>query len=190
MINPVQKAILDRRSTRGFDGAPLTGDEIQTLIDAALASPSAMNRQPWHFSFVADKPLLEQFSQSARAFFLKTAPEAMRARFQDPAYDILMNAPLFVAITYKPEDAHAFTGVDCGIAVQNLALSAMGLGLGSVIVGMPKDVLESEEGAAFKEKMGVPVGNAFSIGIVIGRNTVTKEAHERNPDKVTLISGE
>lgn len=48
----VQQAIMDRRSTRGFDGAPLTDAEIKTLVDAALQSPSAMNRQPWHFAFV------------------------------------------------------------------------------------------------------------------------------------------
>ena len=52
MSNPVQKAILDRRSTRGFDGVALTEAELQNLVDAALASPSAVNRQPWHFTFV------------------------------------------------------------------------------------------------------------------------------------------
>lgn len=187
MTNPVQQAILARRSTRGFDGAALSKDELQTLIDAALAAPSAMNRQPWHFSFVTDKALLKEFSKAARSFFMKSAPEAMRARFQDPSYDFLMGAPLFVVISYKTEEAHAFTGVDCGIAVENLALSAMGLGLGSVIVGMPKDVLESDEGAAFNEKMGVPAGNTFSIGIVIGHNTVTKEAHEIGEGKYTVV---
>lgn len=187
MINPVQQAILGRRSTRGFDGAALSKDELQTLIDAALASPSAMNRQPWHFAFVTDKAILREFGEAARAFFLKSASEALRARFQDPAYEFLMGAPLFVVISYQPEEAHAFTGVDCGIAVENLALSAMGLGLGSVIVGMPKDVLESESGSAFKEKMGVPAGNAYAIGIVIGHNTVTKEAHEVGEGKYTVV---
>ncbi len=188
MMNPVQQAILDRRSTRGFDGAALTRDELQALIEAALASPSAMNRQPWHFSFVTDRALLREFSEEARAFFMKNASEAMRARFQDPAYDFLMGAPLFVVVSYKPEEAHAFTGVDCGIAVQNLALSATGMGLGSVIVGMPKDVLESEAGAAFRERMGIPAGNAYAIGIAIGHNTVTKEAHVVGEGKYTIIA--
>lgn len=186
MSNPVQQAILDRRSTRGFDGAALSKDELQTLVDAALASPSAMNRQPWHFAFVTDKAILKQFSEDFRKLALARAPEAMKARFEDPAFDLFMGAPLFVAITYKPEDAHAFTGVDCGIAVENLALSAMGLGLGSVIVGMPRDLFESGQGPAYKEKMGVPAGNAFAIGIVIGHNTVTKEAHEVGEGKYTV----
>jgi nitroreductase len=187
MTNPVQQAILDRRSTRGFDEAALSKDQIGSLIDAALASPSAMNRQPWHFAFVTDRALLKEFSEAARTFFLKAAPESMRARFQDPAYEFLMNAPLFVVVSYKPEEAHAFTGVDCGIAVQNLALSAMGLGLGSVIVGMPKDVLESETGAPYKARMGVPAGNAYAIGILIGHNTVTKDAHEVGEGKYTIV---
>jgi nitroreductase len=187
MTNPIQQAILERRSTRGFDGAALTKDELQTLVDAALASPSAMNRQPWHFAFVTDRAILKEFNEDFRKLALARATEATRARFEDPAFDLFMGAPLFVAISYKPEEAHAFTGVDCGIAVENLALSAMGLGLGSVIVGMPRDLFESEAGAAYKEKMGVPAGNAFAIGIVIGKNTVTKAAHEVGAGKYTII---
>ncbi len=187
MMNPVQKAILDRRSTRGFDGVALSKDELQTLIDAALASPSAMNRQPWHFAFVTDRALMKEFSDAARSYYMKSASEGVRARFRDPAYDFLMNAPLFVVISYQSEGAHSFTGVDCGIAVENLALSAMGMGLGSVIVGMPKDVLESEAGAAYREKMGMPEGNTYAIGIVIGHNTMTKDAHDVGEGKYTIV---
>lgn len=74
MTNSVQKAILDRRSTRGFDGVPLTEAELQNLIDAALASPSAMNRQPWHFAFVKDTAVLSEFNAAAREHMLNNAP--------------------------------------------------------------------------------------------------------------------
>lgn len=36
----VQQAILQRRSTRGFEKTPLTQQEIDTLVQAALAAPA------------------------------------------------------------------------------------------------------------------------------------------------------
>ena len=176
---------MDRRSTRGFDGVPLTDAEIKTLADAALQSPSAMNRQPWHFAFVKNPEILADFNAKAREYLLKNAPEQMRARFEDPSYSLLMGAPLFVVISTAQEGP--FVGVDCGIAVENLALSAMGLGLGSVIVGMPKDIFDSEIGVGIKEKMGIPAENHFVIGIIIGHNTFTKEAHPILEGRLTIV---
>lgn len=181
----VQNAIMNRRSTRGFDGAPLTDDEIKTLTDAALQSPSAMNRQPWHFAFVKDPAVLAEFDAIGREHMLKNAPEPMRARFADPDYRLLMGAPLFVVISSAQEGR--FVGVDCGIAVENLALSAMGLGLGSVIVGMPADVFESDRGEYVKKMMGVPAENNYVVGILIGHNTVTKEAHPIEEGRLTIV---
>ena len=145
MSNAVQKAILDRRSTRGFDGAPLTEAELKNLVDAALASPSAMNRQPWHFAFVKDQALMTEFNADVRKHMLENGPDMIKARFADPDYKLLMGAPLFVVISTASEGQGFFTKIDCGIAVENLALSAMGMGLGSVIVGMPSSSADLEK---------------------------------------------
>ena len=90
---------------------------------------------------------------------------------------VLYGAPVFIVITFNPAEEHRFTKVDCGIAVENLALAATALGLGSVILGMPAEVFNSDKSAYFKERMGIPTGNEFAVGIVIGHNTVTKDAH-------------
>lgn len=186
-MNAVQKAIMDRRSTRGFDGTPLTEEELQTLIDAALQSPSAVNRQPWHFSFVKDAALLDEFDKEACAWLVENGSEGIKARYADPSSRFLMGAPLFVVISAPAGDEGFFTKIDCGIAVENLALSAMGLNLGSVIVGMPRMVIEREGGEETKRRLGIPEGNEFIIGILIGHNTVTKEAHPIEPNKVAII---
>lgn len=187
MTNSVQKAILDRRSTRGFDGVPLTEAELQNLIDAALASPSAMNRQPWHFAFVKDKAVLSEFNAAAREHMLNNAPAPIKARFEDPSYELLMGAPLFVIISVPAENEGFFTRIDCGIAVENLAISAMGMGLGSVIVGMPKDIFASPAGAPFKAKMGIPAVNDYMVGILIGHNTVTKDPHPIEENRYSVV---
>ena len=176
----VQEAILERRSTRGFDDTPLTEAEIQTLIDAALASPSVLNRQPWHFAFVTDKAAMEEMDEVMRELFTVAFGKKSEKRH-------FSNAPLFVAITYDPKEETKYTRIECGIAVENLALSAMGLGLGSVIISTPDMAFTSDRGAYFKEKMGIPVDNIFVVGIVIGHNTVTKEAHAIRENRYTIV---
>ena len=59
-MNGTLKTIVERYSCRDFADTPLTDEQIKLLVDAALASPSAMNRQPWHIIMVTDKALIEE----------------------------------------------------------------------------------------------------------------------------------
>ena len=131
--------------------------------------------------------MLREFNALAREHMLKNGPAALRPRFEDPNYELLMGAPLFVVISTNPENDGPFTGVDCGIAVENLALSAKGLGLGSVIVGMPMEVVEADCCKELKARMGVPAGYRYKVGILIGHNNVSKEAHPQEDGRITIV---
>ena len=43
--------IHSRRSHRAYKAAPLTREQLDVLIDAALQAPSAMNLQPWKMNY-------------------------------------------------------------------------------------------------------------------------------------------
>ena len=60
-MNETLKCIAERYSCRDFDGTPLTDAQVQALVEAALAAPSAMNRQPWHVIMITDKALIDEF---------------------------------------------------------------------------------------------------------------------------------
>ena len=184
-MNATQKSILDRRSTRGFSDQALSEAEIQTLVDAALASPTACNFQDWHFNFVTDRALLKEYSDEYRAGMLAQLDAENKEKYRQ--YDLFFNAPLVVFITLPKEPRSRFAEVDAGIAVENLALSAQGLGLGSVILGRPKDVLTAENGAQWEKRLGFMEGHRFAIAIAIGHNTVTKEAHPIGENKISFI---
>ncbi|MGN0802357.1 MAG: nitroreductase family protein [Candidatus Faecivicinus sp.] len=186
-MNEVLKAIQDRRSTRGFNDVQLTEAQLQALIDAALASPTARNTQMWHFSVVQNRELLDEFSRDAAALIAATLPEGSRGRFEDKDFHLFYHAPTVIFISRPKECSNRFVEVDCGIACENIALAAQGLGLGSVIVGMPMDVFLSDKGAYYNKAFGIPEGYGFSIGIVVGNNTVTKEAHPIGEGKVNIV---
>lgn len=47
--------ILGRRSIRKFTGDDIPDFDVKTMLEAAMAAPSACNQQPWHFVVVNKK---------------------------------------------------------------------------------------------------------------------------------------
>jgi len=184
-MNPTQRSILERRSNRGYSDEPLTRAELQALMDAALASPTACNYQDWNFIFVTNRTLMDQFSADYLPLLLAKTEESERAKYAK--YDLLFHAPLLVIITLPKAPRSRFAQVDAGIAVQNLALSAQGMGLGSVILGRPKDVFTSEKGQEWMQRLGFKPDHEFAIAIAIGHPTLSKDAHPISEGKISFV---
>lgn len=56
--------MLKRRSTRTFNDNPVTKDELDKILHAALLAPTSMNRKPCNFLVVERKETLEELSKS------------------------------------------------------------------------------------------------------------------------------
>ena len=168
------QAILDRRSIRSYRPDPVTDDQVDLLVAAAMASPSAVNHQPWHFSFVRNAGLIGEISQSA-----------LEALGRDPNFHIFYHAPLVVFIS--ADTSRKWGVLDSGIAVQNLALAAHAMGLGSVIVGMADPAFEAAGGLGFARRLEFPEGHKLAITIAIGHPAGTKPPHENHADRVSRI---
>ena len=181
MENEVMNVILSRRSIRSYTEEPVTAAEIQVLKDAALAAPSAMNRQPWHFTFCANKALLQKINEAGQAQASAESADK-RGRYVDPNYDVFYKAPLVIFVSAEPDGF--FTMLDCGIATQNIVLAAESLGLGSVILGLPRFAFQSPCGDELRAALHFPAGQDFAIAIAIGHAAATKDAHEIKPNRV------
>ena len=175
MKNEVLTAIAERRSIRSYKAEPVTDEQIAVLSRAAVEAPSAVNRQPYHFTFVRDAALLGAFSAEAIRLIQAEDPAA-------PAMHILRGAPCVCFIFCDPENGWA--KLDSGIAVENLALAAHAIGLGSVILGMPKKVFDAGTDH-WAERLDCPAGYTFAIAIGIGVPAAGKEAH---PVREGLVS--
>ena len=60
----VYQNILTRTSVRSYQDKAIDPTQIEQLLRAGMAAPSAMNTQPWHFVVVQDKALLEQIADA------------------------------------------------------------------------------------------------------------------------------
>lgn len=186
MINEVLTAISQRRTHRAYKPDPLGDEQLQFILDAAISSPSSVNGQPWHFSVVHNQDLLDKISKAAADNALKRPKDKRSPRFDDPAFQVFYHAPTVIFIS--TQKGGRFTQVDCGIAVNNIALAAHSLGIGSVILGLPVEAFESELGPQLEKELQFPEGNHFVIAISLGVATDSKAAPERHPDKISTIS--
>lgn len=184
-MNDTIRSIMDRRSTRGFSDKALTPDELTVLQDCALASPTAMNMQSWHFSFVTDTEKIAKVEKRVVEKIMASGDEAFKSRMKERNFSVFYGAPLVIFISSDAESK--WSAVDAGIAVENLAIAAHSMGLGSVIIGMCASAFDDDCGKELGRELGFPSTHKFQIAIAIGTPTVSKESHPIGDNKITLI---
>lgn len=121
MQTPIDN-ILTRVSVRQFTGEPISQQQIDTLLQCAMAAPSAINKQPWAFIVITDTALLQRIGN-----------EMTNSRCQNnPACAFVPCGDLTKAIPDLPE----FWINDVSAATENLLLAAHAMGLGAVWTGV------------------------------------------------------
>jgi len=183
-MNETMKTILERNTCRDFSGKPLSDESVQQLIQAALASPSAMNKMPWHIIVVTDKTLIDEMDTIAMEAIKSN--EAMYNRMKERGGKMYYNAPCMMIIAGDGSD---YAQLDGGIVSQNIALAAHSLGLGSCICGMARIPLASEQGATLKQRLQFPEGYDFVMSVLVGHVNTGKAPHEMDYNKITTIKG-
>lgn len=148
----VLQVIHSRCSVRNYTSEPVTQNQLDTLLRAAMAAPTAGNAQPWSFVVVTDR---EQLSKLAgRLEYGK----------------MLTKAGAAIVVCGLPEqalpgEARGMWVLDCAVASENILLAAEGIGLGGVWVGVyPIE----ERMTAVREVLGLPENvvplNVISLG--------------------------
>jgi len=115
--------ILTRVSVRQFTGDSVPQQIVETLLRAAMAAPSAINRQPWTFIVINDAQLLAELGQALP--YSRCGNGAALAVI--PCGDL--NRAL-------EGEARDFWINDVSAATENLLLAAHALGLGAVWTGV------------------------------------------------------
>jgi nitroreductase len=183
MKNEVLNTISKRRSHRKYEKTQLSKEQLNAIMNAAMESPSAMNLQPWHFSVVQDAELIQKVHDAAKKVALKR--DDYSPRYKDDDFQIFYYAPTVIFIS---ADDSRYASLDSGIAAQTIALAAESLGLGSVILGLPRDAFLGEDKETLEKALSFPEGYKFKIAVAIGKAADTKEAHPQKEGKISYIT--
>ena len=113
--------IMTRTSIRQYTNEPVSKADIETMLRAGMAAPTAVNKQPWHFVVVTDKAKLKALS-GGRGRMLEQCAVA-----------IVVCGDMEKAM---PGKAKEYWIQDCSAATENILLAANALGLGAVWTGV------------------------------------------------------
>ena len=125
--------IMSRTSIRSFTGEPVSKAQLETLLKAGMAAPTAMNGQPWRFVVVTDKEKIAKvFGAGPRSEMFSTAG---------------------AVIVVCGQTSSMFWYEDCSAAAENILLAATAEGLGAVwTAGYPAE----ERIAPIAAALGIP----------------------------------
>ncbi|MBR6017056.1 MAG: nitroreductase family protein [Paludibacteraceae bacterium] len=126
MENQAINNILTRVSVREFTGEKISEAQIDTLLRAAMAAPSALNKQPWAFIVVTDDNVIAKLGEAL--------PYSRCSNH--PAVAFIPCGDLSKAI--EGEMANFWIN-DVSAATENLLLAAHAMGLGAVWTGLHPD---------------------------------------------------
>lgn len=166
----LKDALLKRRSVRKYKDLPVTDEQIDELLHAAMSGPSACNKTPWEFYVVKNGPKLDSVKKSS-----------LFSRF---------NSSLVIVVCGNTECAlpaplTEYWIQDCSAAIENILLRAVDLGLGGVWCGAyPQERVVN----SLKACLELP-DTHIPLGIVhIGHPAQTPEPRDQyNPDKIHYI---
>ena len=153
-------ALLTRRSIRKYTDQPVSTEDIDKILTAAMLAPSARNKQPWHFVVIDDADLLRKVPQ--------IHPNAAMAAHAPCAILVCGNAEVSTAAERLAQD--------CAAATENALLAAHALGLGAVWCGIhPMEDRES----GMRILLSLPQNIVPFALVVLGHPAEEKEQPER-----------
>lgn len=125
-VPDVLSVIHSRKSVRHFTEQKVSREQLEVLLRAGMAAPTAVNRQPWAFVAIDSREVLDSLSSNlSNNAILKRATAA-----------IVVCGDMNKVFERLPD----FWIQDCSAASQNILLAVEGIGLGAVWIGVfPND---------------------------------------------------
>ena len=124
--------IMTRTSVRAYSDKEVEQEKIDTLLRAAMAAPTAGNKQPWRFVVITDKAILDTISTNFKSMTMAC------------------NASLAVIMCGDTTatfdgDGRDYWIQDVSAASENLLLAAHAMGLGAVWCGIYPQMARVEQ---------------------------------------------
>jgi nitroreductase len=165
----VLNVIFSRKSVREFSQKEISKADLELIVRAGMAAPSARNMQPWTFVIITDRKKLDYLADSL------------------PYAKMLYKAPAAVVVCgdlnkVSPTSKKNYWVQDCSAATQNILLAAEAIGLGAVwTAAFPYE----ERIAPIRECLNMPENyiplNIIPLGYPAGEN---KPKNKWNPENL------
>lgn len=121
-MNNELKAIFARRSIRSYEDKCISEETVKDILEAAMAAPSAVGKDPWDFITVTKRETLKKITEEL------------------PNGQMLADAPLGIVVCGNINKAHgnelSYMLQDCSAAIENILIACSMLELGACWLGV------------------------------------------------------
>lgn len=177
-MNSIINNIKERRSIRKYKDKKIFKKLLEEIIETGKYAPSSHNRQPWNFTVITSKKVINELSEDIKSWYrsiiklsaplsfiseVKKSVKGISARAKSEKDLFFYHAPT-VIIIHAPNKK--FFHQDCACAAQNMMLSARSLSIGSCWIGFADIVLNKSR--KIKKKLGIPNSHAIMATIALG----------------------
>lgn len=112
--------IMNRRSVRSYTDQAVSKEDLEKILRAGMAAPSAVNQQLWEFIVIDDRDMLKKLGEE-----LPYAKMLLHAHAA-----ILVCGDVSRSFDHNPKSE--FWIMDCSAATENILLAVESLGLSAV----------------------------------------------------------
>lgn len=147
-MNTTIQDLMTRRSIRKYKPEQITREELETVLNAGMCAPTAMNKQ---------SPIIVAVQNKDDIAYLSKLNAAVKGMAGDPFY----GAPTVLVVLADAENANAVP--DGSLVLGNLMNAAHAIGLGSCWINRAREVFATDEGKALLKKWGIE-GNYIGVG--------------------------
>jgi len=121
-MNPKLDLIFSRRSIRRYTDEDVSDELVRDILEAGMAAPSAVAKDPWHVLVIRDKTRLAEIAAGL------------------PSGGMLADAGVGFVICGDIDAAHdnqlSYMLQDCSAMIENILLAVSALGLGACWLGV------------------------------------------------------
>lgn len=150
LVNPALENILTRRSVREFQPRPVEAAKVNLMLRAAMAAPTLLDMQPWHFVVLNRRKDIEAYAGNNHHSEMIRGAQVVIVVCGDTAR------------MAQGQSREAWVQ-DVSAATENLLLAAHSMGLGAVwTTGYP---VERKVGY-IRQRLGLP-GNLIPLASVL-----------------------
>lgn len=177
-MNETVDFILTRRSVRKYKPNMISEEELNNIVKCGLFAPSAKNKQNWHFTVITNKDKIEEINQLALEGMAKLGME------KEEDFHVFYHAPVVIVISSKIE---GYSEVNAGCVVENMAIAANSMGIGSCIIGQTRYMYHQADKADINRVLKIPENYEHDISICLGYPDEEAEAKPRKENVVDYI---
>ena len=189
----MRDCLLTRRSVRKYRPDPVSREDLEEILEAALCAPSAINLQHWHFVVVESPDRMAELKEVMGRVSDTFHPVLLQRFAKNPGtvaetetfLNSLGHAPVCILAFFLKDDYPDRDGAmqSVSAAIENLMLAAWGKGLGTCWMSAPQRM---GYGPELRQRFA-PDRGEFVAAITLGYPEVVPKMPPRRDGRYTFV---